>query len=164
MTFEKRLCLKELFIRKVKGLISIDPYDYSLNESSPEFCVHLLKNISNLKLLKKLIVKFKESSNDWIKEFIDDYKGLFTILDIIEKYSSKRRASQRNSTIIFDSITLTKCICCIKELLNTKTGMESLIELVNDNALAIKTISKGFSQVFVTVFCPFFSILTFFQF
>ena len=92
---------KNLWVKTVKALVNWQ-YDYSLNESSVQFCIHLLKNISNIKFLKKLNAKLKKSSNEWIKEFVCN-NGIFVLLEKMEKYSIIYK--QHNQSLkIFDSI------------------------------------------------------------
>jgi hypothetical protein len=145
MNRKNRQELANLFIRTVKSFNSLE-FDYDLSQSSPEFCIHFMRNIINPKLLKKLILKIRQSQSEWIKEFIE-LKGLLLILNIIDKYSNKQRLSYQTASL-YSILILSKCICCVKEILNSKIGMESLIDLMNDNISVMRTFSKGIFFIF----------------
>ena len=130
-----KLELKNIFKRVAKAIATID-YDYDLKNASPDFCIQLL-HYPNLKMLSKLNRKLKTSSKEWIGEFIE-LKGLFSLIVCIEDICNKRKKSQ-----LFISLILSKCVCCIKEILNLKFGMESIIDTVNEDPSCIQTLAKG---------------------
>jgi hypothetical protein len=123
------------FLRAAKALATID-HDYDLKEASPEFCIQLL-SFPNLKMFSKLHRKIKTSGNDWIMEFIQS-KGLFGLILCVEQLCNKT-----SSNVIYNSLVMSKCVCCIKELLNLKIGMECIIDVVDLDLTCIQTFSKG---------------------
>jgi hypothetical protein len=132
--------LAKLFIQTVKSLNNIEN-DYDLSQSTPEFCIHFFKNIINLKSLRKLHSKIIENQNEWIKEFIE-LNGILLILNIIDKYSNKHRSSYQAASL-YSVLILSKCILCVKEILNSKIGMDSLVNLIKNDIGAMRTFSKG---------------------
>ena len=135
--------MENKFVRAAKALANFLAYDYHLHEASPDFCVQLL-NFPNMKMFTKLHRKLKSSTNDWIVEFVQA-KGLIALILCIEQLSSKPNAAND----LYNSIMLSKCVCCIKELLNLKIGMDYIIEVVDMDPTCIQTMSKG---IFTTCF------------
>ena len=131
---EKKPSLKK-FDRVAKALATLD-FDYDLKEASPEFCIQLL-SFPNLKMFSKLHRKIKTSGNEWIMEFIQS-KGLFALIICVEQLCNKS-----NANVIYNSLVMSKCVCCIKELLNLKIGMECIIDVVDLDPTCIQTFSKG---------------------
>ena len=127
--------LLEKFIRVAKAIATLE-HDYDLSVASPEFCIQLL-SFPNLKMLSKLHRKLKTSGNDWIMDFIQ-LRGLFALILCLEQLCNKS-----NTSIIYNSLLMSKCVCCIKELLNLKTGMECIIEVVDLDPTCIRTFSKA---------------------
>lgn len=137
--------LVTLFKRTVFSFNSLD-IDYDLSQSTPEFCIHFLKNVINPKSLKKIMFKIRQSENEWIREFIE-LKGILLILNIIDKYSNKHRSSYQSASL-YSILILSKSICCVKEILNSKIGMECLIDLMNDNISAMRTFTRSMNILF----------------
>lgn len=152
------------FRHVARALANIE-YDYNLEHSSPDFCIHLLLN-ANLRVLTKLNRKLRNSSKEWIVEFVNT-GGLLALLNLVDKLcqtqdtkatnKSYLRANSRNNDIsnvkmtnsrtnssFFKSLILSKCICCIKELMNSKYGMETIIELAMIDSSTTNALSKGF--------------------
>ncbi len=97
--------------KRITNLIIKNNFD--LKHASPEFCIRLLER-PNEKFLSKLHKKIFVSTRQWINEFIY-MRGLFALLKCIEKVFKKAALNS-----IFISILLSKCLNCIKELLNSK--------------------------------------------
>ena len=133
--------------RRVAKALANSEHDYELKEASPEFCIQLLI-CSNLKMFSKLHRKLKTSSNEWISEFIYS-KGLFALIDCLERVCGKQ-----NSTNIYNSLLMSKCVCCIKEMLNLKIGMECIIEVDNLDSTYVQTLSIGKQNIFLTSDLP----------
>lgn len=132
--------LRALFIRTGRAIANLDQ-DYDLRSASPEFCIQLLI-YPNLKLFCKLHQKIKSSDSEWILEFIH-HKGLFSLMKCVEVLCSRRRSSE-----IFSSLIISKCVLCIKEVLNLKSGMERIINLAKDDSECLHILSKSIFNIF----------------
>jgi 3-dehydroquinate dehydratase len=124
-----------------RALANLD-FDYDLNNATPEFCVQLL-NFPNLKMFSKLHSKIRSKNRDreWILDFIQS-NGLYSLVQCVEKLSTKKYSS----AIIFNSLVLSKCICCIKEVLNSKYGMECIINMANEHQHCLNILAKATSN------------------
>ena len=138
----------ERFRRVARAIANLE-YDYELNEASPEFCAHLLI-YPNIKVYKKLHKKLQTSTRAWIHEFIE-HDGLFSLMQSIENPSN----NYKNSGFI-NSLLISKCLNCIKELMNTKLGMESLITMTLEDVKYTQMFAKSsqpkrFNKYLITV-------------
>ena len=126
------------FRNVVEILLNKKSVDYSLAKASPQFCVQLL-NITKTKTFDKLLAKIKSSSNEWIKEFIK-INGFFTLL-----FASEKICLQIGGEKTFvKSIMLTKCLKCMKEIMNLNVGMEFIISLATtEDKECIEIFSKS---------------------
>jgi hypothetical protein len=122
--------------KRISSALCGSSFTYSLNEASPEFCIHLISKCHNLRAFTKLHQKIIHQLNDdndnekWIREFIDK-NGLFVLLSLIDEITEK---SLLNIHSCFSSfILISKCIRCIKELLNSKYAIDYFIDIVNGN-------------------------------
>ena len=111
-------------------------HDYNLKCASPEFCIQLLESL-NVKMLTKLHRHIKFSDHRWIRHFING-NGLFSLLKCIEKILNRTRNHS-----FYSSIILSKCLSCIKELMNSKKGMESIIDLSIEDHTCIQILAKS---------------------
>ncbi|CAF0767609.1 unnamed protein product [Brachionus calyciflorus] len=128
----------ELFLkfRQIGRAIANLENDYSIESSSPEFCIQLL-NYPNLKFFNKLNRKLRNSNKDWINEFIQS-KGLFQLLYCVEYLCHKKTGSS-----LINSILISKCLNCIKEILNHKFGMECIIDMANEDQSFVHILVKA---------------------
>ena len=87
------------------------------SESSPEYCVRLLKypSVQNYCGMRG---KLMCSSNDWMAEFLEN-DGMDVLLGALERLSSRK--------LFVDAVMLLECTCCIKMVLNSKAGLEFMI-------------------------------------
>ena len=125
--------------RRIGRAIANLEYNYELNEASPEFCVHLLI-YPNTRLYSKLSKKIRNCSINnraWILEFIQQ-EGLFSLILSIEKQCNNYKKSG-----FFNSLLISKCLECVKELMNSKFGMESLISMALDDQKCVQILAKG---------------------
>lgn len=139
------------FRRVARALANLE-YDFNLDNASPEFCLHLLEN-PNLKMLTKMHRKLRTSSKEWIIDFIQ-LRGLFSLLQSVDRFCK----THKNNTGLFNSLYLAKLVCCIKELLNLKYGMECIIDMANDDSSRVNMLAKGsswdiaiFSQILILI-------------
>lgn len=91
--------------------------DLLSNDASPEFCVRLLKSPS-VQNYNGIRSKLRSSSDDWITEFLDN-DGMEVLMGALERLSSKK--------LFVDAVMLLECTCCIKTVLNSKSGLEFMI-------------------------------------
>jgi hypothetical protein len=127
--------------RKVARALAHKEYDCILEKASPELCVHLLAVTPNLKLFSKLHRKLKSSDKDWSNGFLHS-SGLVTLLSCVDVLCSSSSAATSNSSL-FSSLLIAKCVCCLKELLNLKHGMESIIEIASSDASTVNALARG---------------------
>ena len=135
--------MKEIAFRKFRRAgraIANLEYDYSLDQSSPDFCIQLLV-YPNLKMFNKLVRKFRTANKQWINEFIQE-KGLFNLLHCVEYLCHKK-----NGSTLMNSILLCKCLSSIKDILNHRFGMECIIDMANeDKSFIVILINAIFNQ------------------
>ena len=98
--------------------------DYNLNSASPEFCIQLIK-FPHQKYFLKLRKKIRVSDKVWLDEFIK-LNGLYELLLCVEKLC-------KQTTNITNSIRLSISIYCIKEIMNTEHGIDSVLTHCLDN-------------------------------
>jgi hypothetical protein len=67
-----------------------------------------------------LTKKIRSSNSEWLEKFLQ-YDGLEALLDAIGTISHRR------VTQLSDAMMLLKCISCIKEVMNSKLGLDHLI-------------------------------------
>ena len=88
--------------------------------SDPEFCVTIIK-IANVKTLSSLKRRIQKSSTEWYQGFLDA-GGLEVLLEHVDNLGSRRVQN------LSDAMLLLECVACIKNVLNSKPGMEYLIQ------------------------------------
>lgn len=94
-------------------------HDNSLSdEVSPELCVQLLKTLS-FQTFSGLKSKLSRCSKDWLQEFVNQ-DGLCVLFNVLA------RLAGRQQTSLFDAIQQLECVNCIKVVLNSKTGLDSI--------------------------------------
>ena len=93
----------------------------SLSEDvSPELCIRLLntpsfKNFSGFKL------KLNDSSKDWLEDFVNR-DGMYVLFNVLE------RLGEQKHTSFIDALLQLECVNCIKAVLNSKPGLDSITE------------------------------------
>lgn len=127
---------KENLFRKVGRALSNLEYDYDLAYASPEFCVHLIIS-NNAKVFTKILRKLQTSNQQWIFDFVYTFKGLLTLLFCLDKIC------MRKTTSLLNSLLLLKCLSCIKEIMNSKDGMDGIISLADEDSSCIQILAKG---------------------
>ncbi|PVD34474.1 hypothetical protein C0Q70_05749 [Pomacea canaliculata] len=108
--------LKRILRRKIsKTLLKVD-----LEQCEPEICVALLKfpSVQTFSALKK---KLKSSGMEWMQGFLDN-EGLEALLDCIDSLGSRR------VTQLSEALLLLECMSCVKCVMNSKLGLESLVQ------------------------------------
>lgn len=91
----------------------------SLENSEPELCIQLLRipSINNYTGLKKRI---QTGSTEWLEGFLE-LDGLGVLLDVVERLSLRGLS-------FTDAYLQVEIVGCIKAVMNSKTGMDFLIE------------------------------------
>ena len=108
--------LKKILRRKIsKTLFNVD-----LEQCDPEIVVSLLK-IPSVQTFGALKRKLKSSGKDWIQGFLD-HDGLEALLDCVDSLGS-RRVTQLSSALL-----LLECVACVKCVMNSKMGLELLVQ------------------------------------
>lgn len=123
------------FRRVARALANVEG-EFSLGEASADFCIHLLES-PNLKILTKLHRKLRFSSKEWIVEFIE-LRGLFVLLRGVEQLCLAKSASS-----LLNSLVMSKMVCCIKELLNLKFGMDAIVHMAREDPTSIRMLALG---------------------
>ncbi|XP_070554154.1 inverted formin-2-like isoform X4 [Ptychodera flava] len=92
----------------------------NLENCDPELCIQLLRmpTVHNYAGLKK---RLSRSSKEWMKEFLE-LDGMEVLVDSLERLSDK------GFTSFTDAYLQIECIGCIKAVLNSKTGLNFIIE------------------------------------
>ena len=123
--------LTELF--KKIGFVD-SKLEYNLNHASPEFCIQLLVFPHQMYFLK-LQNKIKVGDKLWLEKFIK-LKGLSELLLCIEKLCKKK-------SNIMNSIRLSRCISCIKAIMNLKYGMNAVLSICVEDSTYVTILGKG---------------------
>jgi hypothetical protein len=132
---EKKTLNRKKLIEIFKKIGNVDPkLDYNLNNASPEFCIQLL-NYPHQKCISKLRKKIHTSSKAWLVQFIKA-NGLYTLLACIEKLCKK-------TTNIINSIRLSQCVLCIKEIMNIKYGMEAVLTMCIEDVSYVRILGNS---------------------
>ena len=128
---------KNLFREVSRALANLDyEYDYDISSASPDFCVHLLISINNAKLFSKLNKKIQTSNQTWIYAFIYTFRGLLALVACLDKLCMRK-------TTLLNSLIVLKCLSCIKEIMNSTYGMDSMISLMSEDVNSLQTLAKG---------------------
>ena len=101
----------------IKRRIYLKNVDF-LNSATPQFCIQLLK-FPHQKYFLKLRNKIRVSDQNWLDEFIK-LNGLYELLKCIELLCKKK-------SNITNSIRLSICISCIKEIMNLEHGIDAVL-------------------------------------
>ncbi|KAI0224266.1 Inverted formin-2, partial [Lamellibrachia satsuma] len=104
------------FVEKITSALG----HFDLDHCDPDVCISFLRNPS-IKTYAALKRKLKNADKDWIQGFLDA-DGLEILLSAIDLVGG-RRVSQ-----LSDAMLLLECVSCIKELMNSKVGLEYLIQ------------------------------------
>jgi hypothetical protein len=83
-----------------------------------------------------LTKKIRSSNSEWLEKFLQ-YDGLEVLLDAIGTISHRR------VTQLSDAMMLLKCISCVKEVMNSKMGLDHLIA----NKEASTKLIKGIKMI-----------------
>jgi len=100
--------------------ISATLFHPDLEKCDPEICVNILR-IPNVKSFSSLKKKIQHSKGEWIQGFLDA-GGLDVLLDHVDTLGMKR------VQLLSDAILLLECVACIKVVLNSRLGMDYLIQ------------------------------------
>lgn len=126
--------LKRILRRKIsKTLLKVD-----LEQCEPEICVALLKfpSVQTFSALKK---KLKSSGMEWMQGFLDN-EGLEALLDCIDSLGSRR------VTQLSEALLLLECVSCVKCVMNSKLGLESLVQRPDYICRLVKGKKKSLPQ------------------
>lgn len=131
---KKELCRRRLTeVFKKIGFVDAK-LEYNLNQATPLFCIDLLK-YPHQRMFLKLRNKIRSSPKSWLQEFIKSY-GLYELLKCIENLCKK----QSN---IMNSIRMSQCISCIKEIMNLKYGMNAVLDICILDSNYVAILGKG---------------------
>ncbi|XP_070554545.1 inverted formin-2-like isoform X1 [Ptychodera flava] len=88
----------------------------------PERCIYIIRDSTTLQAYDRLKNRLSKYTAEWMDEFLE-LGGLGLLLEALEKFCDKG-----NSNIGGDSFLQSDCIECIKAVLNSKRGMDFIIE------------------------------------
>ena len=112
-----RFTVKNKWSSLKRQLSDGDQGSWVSSEASPEFCVRLLR-FPSVQTYCGIHSKLKNSSNDWMVEFLES-NGMEVLLDALEKLSSLK--------LFVDAVMLLECTSCIKTVMNSKTGLDFMV-------------------------------------
>ena len=101
------------------------------SDASAELCVRLL-NTSFLHNFSGLKTKLQTSSGRWISEFLIQ-GGMEALFQALERLSRSRRMA------FVDAFMQLECVNCIKAVMNSKQGLDSMIQ----NKALVRNLAKG---------------------
>lgn len=130
--------VKENSFRKVGRALANLEYDYDISQASPEFCSHLVSSSHNAKVFAKLHKKLQSTNQSWIFDFVYTFKGLLALLFCLDKICIRK-------TTLMNSLLTLKCLSCIKEIMNSKHGMDKIISLASEDNNCVQILAKGSS-------------------
>lgn len=116
---------------------------------SAELCVRLLST-SFLQNFSGLKAKLQTSSGQWISEFLIQ-GGMEALFQALERLSRGGRMA------FVDAFMQLECVNCIKAVMNSKQGLDSMIQ----NKSLVRSLAKGW--LCCTFFNPFVLLTTCFQ-
>ncbi|EDO35346.1 predicted protein [Nematostella vectensis] len=92
------------------------------DDATPDLCIRLLRfpSVGNFSGLK---TKLKKSSSEWMGEFLC-LDGMSVLLSALERVGSRAARSSH----FCDAVLQLECVCCIKAVMNSRTGLEYMIE------------------------------------
>ncbi len=105
-----------MFGRKIAETLKKINFD----NCEPDICVGLLK-MPSMSTYSALNKKLKSCSENWMMRFLEE-DGLEVLLDAVSALSSRRVSA------LSDAMTLLECIACIKTVMNSKMGLEFLVQ------------------------------------
>ncbi|KAL3878299.1 hypothetical protein ACJMK2_030663 [Sinanodonta woodiana] len=91
-----------------------------LDECSAEYFVQIL-NSPSAKIFAALRTKLRKNNQEWNQEFLE-LQGLDCLFNYVDV------AGQRKVTQLSDALLLLECVECIKALMNSKIGMQYLVQ------------------------------------
>lgn len=91
----------------------------TLDDVEPELCVQLLR-VPSLKNFSCLHVKLKSCKPEWLHEFVN-LGGLNALLDSLD--------TMGENLSFMDAFTKLECVRCVKEVMNSETGLEAMMEV-----------------------------------
>jgi hypothetical protein len=114
----------------LKKMISSTLLNPDFENCEPEICVKMMQapNVKTVGLLKR---KIKQSDKSWIQGFLEG-EGLSVLLDCVDSLSGGR------VTQLSEALLLLEVVDCIKTVINSKLGMDYLVEADNDTKKLIK--------------------------
>ena len=80
-----------------------------------------LLKIPSVQTFGALKKKLKGSGKDWMQGFLD-HEGLEALLDCIDSLGGRR------VTQLSDALLLLECVACVKCVMNSKMGLELLVQ------------------------------------
>ena len=118
-------------------------------DADPELCVRLITrpSVQNYAGIKTKLVK---STPEWMEEFLK-LEGLEAL------FLSLERLSDKNINSIVDAFIQVEAVCCIKAVMNSKAGLEHVIE----NPKFTRTLATGMTTIIQCNKCVCISILYF---
>lgn len=115
---------------KLKDRISEALTNPDFENCEPEICVKML-HLPTVKTMGLIKRKIRQSDKSWIQGFLEA-EGLSVLLDCVDTLSSGR-VSQ-----LADALLLLEVVDCIKQVINSKLGMDYLVKEENDTKKLIK--------------------------
>lgn len=113
----------------------------SFENVDPELCVQLLR-VPSLKNFSCLHHKLKTCKSEWLKEFVN--LGGLTIL-----LGSLDTMDRRETMSFMDAFTELECVRCVKEVMNSETGLNAMMESQG----FVCSLARGKLIRFVSVSC-----------
>lgn len=91
------------------------------DDLNPDECIDLLQLGSRIQIFQSVRSKILSCSKKWTKEFVKQ-GGLGYLLDALEDLTDKRIYD------ISETYEIVKCVSCIKAVINSKAGLEAMVE------------------------------------
>ena len=110
------------------------------SDVSAEFCVRLLRT-SRLQNFSGLKTKLQTSSNQWMSEFL--IQGGLEVL-----FKSLERLTMSGKMAFLEAFMQLECVNCIKAVMNSKQGLDSLVQ----NKSLVRSLAKGWLCFFFQFF------------
>ena len=113
--------LKHIWQRLIKLSRSASIEQFTDDGLDPDECIDLLQLGSRIDIFLAVRPKILDCSKKWMKEFVKQ-GGLGYLLDALEDLTDQHYYD------IGETCEILQCISCIKAVMNSKAGLESMIE------------------------------------
>ena len=112
------------------------------DDLDPDECIDLLQLGSRIEIFLAVRHRILDCTKKWMKEFVRQ-GGLGYLLDALEDLTSKQTYD------LSEACEILECVSCIKAVMNSKNGLEAMVERKE----CAQKLAKGLDQTFCKNIC-----------